>query len=147
MGMKLLIKYTAFLLLFVLSGTIGAAEDKILFAHKWNLLILNNQPIILEKFVNQKPFVEFNEKHFFAANVGCNQIRGAITITPPDTLTFAENMTSTKMACPKYFMDLENEFTATLQKVKYWRIKEDKILELLNSDKEVVIILTNVTIY
>lgn len=134
----------------LICGTATSASTSttdLLYESKWILIILNNQGLVMEKFSQNKPYLQLQKDDTFTAYVGCNQMRGKITTPGAETMNFAEEDTSTRMACPEYFMDLENEFLSILPKVKYWKIENDKVLYLLSEDKASLAILTNVLIY
>ncbi len=136
-----------FVSLLLVCAVTNAQDQKQHLMQKWTLIILNNQSLIMAKFPQQKPYIELQKDNRFAAYVGCNQIAGSYKLIEPNVIEFSQDMISTKMACDKYFMDLETEFMNTLPKVKIWEIKDDKALNFMNAQAETLAIFTNVTIY
>lgn len=118
-----------------------------LYGHKWVLVILNNQGLVMEKFPQQKPYLELQPDGAFTASIGCNQLRGNFTRTDAESIVFSSENVATRMACPEYYMNLENEFLNILVKIKYWKIEDTKALYLLNEDKATLAILTNILVY
>lgn len=146
-SMEKLSKKILMVCILVFGSALNAAEPNTLFAHKWGLLIINNQALRMDRFSERKPYIEFKTDNTFSAYIGCNQIHGSFTFTAPDSIQFATNMAMTKMACDEYFMGLEDEFVATLPKVKYVDLQDEKVLKLLDAEKITRLIFTNVVVY
>lgn len=129
-------------------GAVTAAPEKnMLFDHDWSLLIINNESLRIDRFPDKKPFISMKEDGTFHAFMGCNQLDGKFTTTPDKGLKFGTEVTATKMACDKYYMDLEDEFVRTLSKVSSYDFQENKVLYFLDPEKKSRMIFTNVTVY
>lgn len=131
-------------------GLAWAAESDVLFGHKWSLVILEHVPLNLEKFPDQKPYIEFNKNLSFSANVGCNPINGTFTLTEPKGITLLyttnANAVGQDITCSKENQDLEAKFIAMLQNVKTWQTV-DNSLEFISLNDNTVAIFVNLQPY
>ncbi len=114
-----------FLSLFIIffCGTANTTEQAELFARKWYLGILNQEPLIMTNFTDQKPYLQFEKNNSFTAFVGCTKIHGTFVLIDPDGLQLqASSPVYYDVNCKQDFIDLENKFIKSLPNVKVWEI-------------------------
>ena len=111
--------FSSFLVMLVLSGVSIAVTQDELFAHKWYLGILDQEVLIMAKFVDQKPYLKFEPDNTFTGVVGCNHLAGTYSLTSPDGLELNVVIPSTASStCQQEFIDLETKFITSLPRVK-----------------------------
>ena len=97
----------------IIDITVGTSEK--LYAHKWELVMLNN------KEVNNKSFLAFmpGQVKGLTGNTGCNNLSGSYTFTSYNTIKFSAFAT-TKRACLPDNSASETTFLKALAETNTW---------------------------
>lgn len=92
---------------------------------------------------DRKPTIRFAKDSVVAIDTTCNKMSGKIAIES-QTVTFAENMMSTLMACPDPYNSLEIEIKSALPSITNYHARS-AVMEFLNEANEVVFGLVQIT--
>ena len=121
-----------FLTVFILNSCASQKLNPTLKTSDWEVILIDGK-----KILSNHPTISFIEKgRQIGGYGGCNYFGGRYEVNG-ENISFSK-MTSTLMAC--IGDDLEDRFFSALDKVKKYRVKEDK-LQFLDERKTVVMLL------
>lgn len=122
-------------------GVAHAAAESELLDKKWYIGILRQEPIRMEQFPTQKPFLQLNSDKTFSAFLGCNQLSGTLKITPPNGLELTLNPITPGVTCQQEFIDLEQDFATALPAVKVWELNSNNVLSFKNAVDDILAVM------
>jgi heat shock protein HslJ len=77
-------------------------DSQVSFKGSWELAVFPyTQRNFSDVFGERKPQINFKTGGKLTGNTGCNQMSGGYSVTK-ESLTFAQNLITTRMACPGY---------------------------------------------
>ena len=104
----------------VIDITVGASEK--LYAHKWELAMLNNKDVTSKAFLLFTP----GQVNRMSGNTGCNNVGGSYTLTSYNTIKFSP-LATTKMACMPDNSTTETDFLKALEQTDTWSANDTEL--------------------
>lgn len=138
-------KITLFLSLFIIligcntSKKTPTMEDDLALNYKWELSMIEDQPIKDENIKGEVPYIEFTGENRISGFLGCNRLMGFYKLNNGHRLSF-DQLGTTRMACLE-MGELENHLLEVLNKVASYTI-QDQTLTLKSEQGDLLAIFT-----